>query len=176
MITPIRIISMAVLLMIQLWTPQSGNAVVFLPDDIQSLTPVPSGEKTLKVLFSIYREVKEFGKYAGDDFINREFHIDLDGRRQNSEEFVVVLIHDTDEGETMILELTYFSDKKTIYSSKYLREVKRIVCTLKQETVRIVESNFSQHELEKILPLILEGIISKKKLLEVLKKNPGPFT
>lgn len=167
---------MAALLMIQPWTPQNGTAAAFLPSDIQSLIPESSGDKILKVLFSIYREVKEFGKYAGDDFINREFHIDLDGRRQNSEEFVVVLIHDTDEGETMILELTYFSDKKTIYSSKYMREIKRIVCTVKQDTIRIVESNFSQHELDKILPLILEGIIGKKKLLEVLKKNPGPFT
>lgn len=176
MITPIRIISMAALLMIQLWIPQAGTTAAFLSADVQSPASAASEDKILKVLFSIYREVKEFGKYAGDDFINREFHIDLDGRRQNSEEFVVVLIHDTDEGETMILELTYFSDKKTIYSSKYMREIKRIVCTLKQDSIRIVESNFSQHEMDKILPLILEGIISKKKLLEVLKKNPGPFT
>ena len=170
----IRSIS-AALLVIQLWFPITGIASVPL-HTAPTQDQTAQGEETLAVLFSIFREVKEFGMYEGDIFINREFHIDVDGRRQNSEEFVVVLIHDTDEGETMILELTYFADKKTIYSPKYVHEIKRIVCSLKQESIRIVESSFSQKEKEEALPIILEGIVSKKKLLEILKKKPNSLS
>ncbi len=148
-----------------LWIPAFGG--VFFGQK----TP---DKKQLDILFSIYNEVKELGRYAGDNFINREFHIDVDGRRQNSEEFVVVLIHDTDEGETMILELTYFDDKKTIYSSKYVHEMKRIACELKEGTIRIVENSFGREEMEKSFPVILEGIVNKKKLLEVLNEKSEP--
>jgi len=170
----IRIIS-AALLVIQLWFPITGTASVPLHTALTQYQAA-QGEEILAVLFCIFREVKEFGMYDGDNFIKREFHIDVDGRRQNSEEFVVVLIHDTDEGETMILELTYFADKKTIYSSKYVHEIKRIVCSLKQDSIQIVESTFSRKEMDEILPVILEGIISKKKLLEILKKKPSSLT
>lgn len=149
-------------LVVLLWIPASGS--------MTNNQNAPD-KKNIDILFSIYNEVKELGRYSGDDFINREFHIDVDGRRQNSEEFVVVLIHDTDEGESMILELTYFDDKKTISSPKYVHEMKRIVCELKEGALRIVENSFSPKEMEKNLPVILEGIVNKKKLLEVLKKD-----
>jgi len=71
-----------------------------------------------KVLFNIYREVKEMGCRAGEDFIKREFHLDLDGKRENREEHIVVLIHNEGNGDKFILQVTFFKTRANYYFTR----------------------------------------------------------
>jgi len=69
----------------------------------------------LKVLFCIYKEVKEMGCRPGEDFIKREFNLDLDGKRENREEHILVLIHNEGNIEKFILQVTFFKTRANYY-------------------------------------------------------------
>ena len=123
--------------------------------------------KLLKVLFNIYREVKEMGCRPGEDFIKREFHLDLDGKRENREEHIVVLIHNEGNGDKFILQVTFFKTKSNYYDKRNAEDIRNITCIVNGDVIEVIKNELKEDELNKLLPKILKGIREEKKLLKL---------
>ena len=132
------------------------------------LTSEPGRKKDPnEILKEMYKEVKELGSYENDDFIKREFHVDLDGDWSNKEEHVVVLIQSVGDKEKMTLQVTYFQAKKSRFI-KYAKDTKVVKCYIKGDEVEIKKCDYNKKEIKSLLPDILQGIRYKKKLLKLI--------
>ena len=120
-------------------------------------------------LTEIHAEVKELGNYENEAFVKREFHTELDGNRENKEEHVVVLIYRVGDRERMLLQITYFASKRKGSPVKYPREIRVILCSLKEDNLEIKHCDYNEKEIESLLPDILQGIRDKKKILKLLE-------
>ena len=125
-------------------------------------------DETLK---NIYEEVLELGKREGEDFIKREFFIDLDGDEINKEEQVVVLSYDDGNRKKMIIQVTYFQPRKNNRFIKHAADNKTVLCFIVKGSPQIKSSDFEELELNTILPGILNGIRDKKKLLQLIRNK-----
>jgi hypothetical protein len=121
-------------------------------------------KKIFEVLKEIHREVKEFGKFGKEKFINREFHLDLDGNEVNSEEHVNVLIYETGDREKMAIQVTYFEPINRV--TKYAKEIRSIICFLKGEQMEIEKCDYEEKQMKSLLPDILKEIRYEKELLK----------
>lgn len=131
---------------------------------------IPKEEKSSEgLLLKIYQEVAELGYRDNEDFIKREFNIDLDGRRDNREEHVLVLSHKDGDCEKMILQLTFFNKISGSFV-RHAKEVKTITCMVEGESVEIKKFEFSKGEV-KLLPKILKGIQHEKKLFKLVQQK-----
>ncbi len=128
-------------------------------------------EEVCQLLKEIYNEILEFGKYENEDFIKREFFIDLDENQENKEEHVVVLQQKTIGKEQMIVQVTYFEPKKINRLIKYAKTTKEILCSLKKGNLTIEKCGYEIDEIHILLPRILEGIKNKKKLLKLIERQ-----
>ncbi len=126
-------------------------------------------KKSLDVLKEIYKEVKELGKYGKENFIYREFYLDLDGNEVNSEEHVNVLIYDSGGREKMVLQVTYFEPVNRII--KHAKEIRLVVCFIKGEKVDVEKCDYSEKQMKSLLPDILEEIRHEKELLKQIDRN-----
>ncbi len=124
-----------------------------------------------KILKEIYREVKELGSYPNEDFIKREFHMDLDGNDTNSEEHVVVLIYESLDGERMVLQVTYFEPEKNNRIIKNAKNIRVISSFIKGDNLEIYKNEYSEKETRPLLADILKGIRSKKELLKQIDRK-----
>ena len=122
-----------------------------------------------ELLLKIYQEVAELGYRDNEDFLKREFNFDLDGRKDNREEHILVLSHKDGNCEKMFLQLTFFNKISGSYV-RHAKEVKKIVCIVDGESVEIKEFEFSKGE-EKLLPKILKGIQHEKKLFKLVQEK-----
>lgn len=120
-------------------------------------------------LKAIHQEVKELGFREHEDFLKREFHFNLDGKWANREEHIVVLSHPERNGEKMILQVTYFGEETGSAHARYPAAVREISCLIEGDAVEIMECGFEEREARDLLPEILKGIQSEKKLLELIK-------
>lgn len=118
------------------------------------------------ILLVIHKEVLELGKRENEDFIKREFHIDLDGNSLNQEEHVVVLSQTMCDRDLMTVQVTYFQSKDNII--RYPKDVKIISCYIKDKELEIKESGYTEKECKHLLSKILEGIRVEKKLLKLI--------
>jgi hypothetical protein len=123
-----------------------------------------------EILKEMYKEVVELGPYKNEDFIKREFHIDLDGDENNSEEHVVFLIQSVGDREKMIIQVTYFEAKRTRII-KYAKDIKTISCYVKGDKIEIKKSDYSENEIKSLFPDILQGIRNKKKFLKLIDRK-----
>jgi len=123
-----------------------------------------------EILKEMYKEVVELGPYENEDFIKREFHIELDSDENNSEEHVVFLIQGAGEKEKMIIQVTYFEVKRTRII-KYAKDIKTILCHIKGDKIEIKKSDYSETEIKSLFPDILQGIRNKKKYLKLLDRK-----
>ena len=131
----------------------------------------PLAKKTPSdILKNIYLEVKELGPYENEDFLRREFHMDLDGNATNREEYVMVLSQNIDKIQKMVLQVTYFEQDKANRFVKNAKETKEIKCELIGEDFKIKSCDYEEKKLNNILSKILTGIQEKKKLLKLVKK------
>jgi hypothetical protein len=121
-------------------------------------------KKTFEILKEIHREVKEFGKFGKEEFINREFHLDLDGNEVNSEEHVNVLIYETGDREKMAIQVTYFEPINRV--TKYAKEIRSIICFFKGEQMEIEKCDYGAKQMKSLLPDILKEIRYEKELLK----------
>ncbi len=121
----------------------------------------------LKVLFSIYREVKEMGCRPGEDFIKREFNLDLDGKRENREEHILVLIHNEGNIEKFILQVTFFKTRANYYFTRNAEKISNVTCIVNGDDIEVIENELKEEELNTLLPKILKGIREEKKLLKL---------
>jgi hypothetical protein len=126
-------------------------------------------KKTFEILKEIHREVKELGKFGKEDFINREFYLDLDGNEVNSEEHVNVLIYNTGEEEKMVLQVTYFEPENRVI--KYAKEIRSIVCRIKGEKVEVEKCDYDEKQMKSLLPDILKEIRHEKELLKKIDRK-----
>ncbi|NIO49350.1 MAG: hypothetical protein GTN73_07955 [Candidatus Aminicenantes bacterium] len=132
------------------------------------LTDQPQRKKNPKeILIEMYKEVVELGPYKNEDFIKREFHMELDNDENNSEEHVVFLIQNAGEKEKMIIQVTYFEAKRTRII-KYAKDIKTILCHVKGDEVEIKKCDYSEDEVKSMFPDILQGIRNKKKFLKLI--------
>ncbi len=159
----------------------NGLIVVFVCFGFNSLI-LPSSRRNLvsglekekdasELLKEVYKEVKGFGRYENEDFIKREFHTDLDKNETNSEEHVVVLIHDTLDGEKMIVQVTTFEAKGAHRTVKYAKDIKEIVSFIKKDKIEISKSDYSEKDMKRLLPDILQTIRDKKALLKLVDRK-----
>lgn len=123
-----------------------------------------------KTAVNIRTEVEELGKYAGEDFFRREFHMDLDGDEVNSEEHVVVLCYDVLDRKEMLIQVTYFSARKGS-PVKTSKDIRQVIFIMKPDDVLLKETHFPRDELPALLEKILEGIRNKKELLKLIKRR-----
>jgi hypothetical protein len=154
--------------------PFCVGAVLFV--SLSSAVPLSSASvpdqkaaeaKVLKILKQIYDEVKELGRYPGEEFIKREFFIgneDDDDTYKN--QHVVVLIQNLDGRENIRIQVTYMEPSKEAPQVKYAREVKSILGQVVASKASIQSSDYNERELGKVLPEILSAIQSKKKLID----------
>ena len=122
---------------------------------------------TLSLLKKIYDEVKEMGPYPGESFILHEFFAGgPDDDDTNKDQHVVVLIQVVGGVEKMRIQVTYLERTKQDRTIKYAKEVKNITCLVAADRIKIQSSDYSEKEMDKLAPDILQAILNKKKLLK----------
>ena len=127
-------------------------------------------KKPTDILREMYKEVVELGPYKDEDFIKREFHMELDSDENNSEEHVVFLIQDQGEKEKMIIQITYYEAKRTRII-KYAKDIKTILCYVKGDEIEIKKCDYSENDIKSLFPDILQGIRNKKKFLKLIDRK-----
>ena len=142
--------------------------VVFLSEPLVGFS---AAKKTpSEILNNIYKEVKELGAYEDENFLRREFHMDLDGHATNKEEYVMILSQNVNEIQKMVLQVTYFEQDKKNRFVKNAKETKEIKCELIGEDFKIKSCDYEEKKVNKVLSRILTGIQEKKRLLKLVKK------
>ena len=128
----------------------------------------PDREKdALTILKKIYVEVKEMGPYPGESFILHEFFAGgPDDDDTNKDQHVVVLIQVVGGVEKMRIQVTYMERTKQDRTIKYAKEVKNISCLVAADRIKIQSSDYSEKEMSKLAPDILQAVLNKKKLLK----------
>ncbi len=126
-------------------------------------------KRPVELLWEIYEEVAGLKRFANDNFIKGEFHINLDGNMENKEEHIVVLNHFALGQEKMLLQVTYFESRRKNSPVKYAKFIREIECCILEERVEIERSDYSEVEIRSVLPEILEGIRCKKKFLDLIR-------
>ena len=133
-------------------------------------SPPQRKKKPCEILKEMYKEVVELGARKNEDFIKREFHMDLDKDENNSEEHVVFLIQKAGNKEKMTIQVTYFEAKRTRII-KYAKEIKTILCHIKGDKVEIKKCDYSENDIKSLFPDILQGIRNKKKFLKLIDRK-----
>ncbi len=124
--------------------------------------------KHLKILKQIYDEVKELGRYPGEDFIRREFFIgNEDDDDTNKNQHVAVLIQTIDGQEKMSIQVTAMEPSKENPQVKYATSSKSILCRVGKDALTIQTSDYDEPELERLASEILRAVLAKKKLLKL---------
>ena len=80
----------------------------------------------------------------------------------------MVLIYRVGDRERMLLQITYFASKRKGSPVKYPREIRVILCSLKEDNLEIKHCDYTEKEIESLLPDILQGIRKKKEILKLL--------
>jgi hypothetical protein len=122
------------------------------------------------ILWEIYKEVEVLGHVENESFAKGEFHVNLDGNEDNKEEYVLVLNHHAAGKEKMLLQITYFESRRKNSPVKYAKCVREIECCVFGGRVEIERCDYSDSEINSLLPDILEGIRDEKKILELIKQ------
>ena len=126
-------------------------------------------QKPEGILLEIYHEVRELGYRDQEDFIKREFHLNLDGIWSNREEHVLILSHKEGNGERMVLQVTYFGEAANKHFVRYPVSMREIMCHIEGDALQIRECGYDEFETRTLLPEILKGIRSEKELLRTLR-------
>ena len=122
-----------------------------------------------KFLREIYDEVQGLGRHGNDNFIKREFHLNLDDNTNNKEEQVVVLNHCYSGRETMLLQVTYFETRRKNTPVKYAKMIREIECHVLDKGIEIQRCDYDRTEIQTLLPNILQCIRETKKFLGLIR-------
>ncbi len=124
-----------------------------------------------KFLKEIHDEVVEIGIKIEDNFVKREFWMELDGNEGNKEEHVVVMRHDDGHDLRMTVQVTYYMPDKGLHWVRFAHITKSILCYIRENGFEISRSDYSDAEMTRLFPEILKGIRSKKEILKLIKKE-----
>jgi len=119
-----------------------------------------------KVLKEIYREVKELGKFPGDDFIKREFFVGPGEDDTYKDIHILVLIQNIDEKERITIQVTYLQPSENNPIIKYAKNMRSVSCLIGGDRIDIIKSDYDEKECKTMLPEVLRAIRDKKKLLK----------
>jgi hypothetical protein len=136
------------------------------------LAALPSPQKAKDVpafLREIEKAVREIGGYPGEDFVRREFFLGVGDDDTYKTHYVGILIKDDAESSRMTIQVTLLEPSRDDPRVKYARDIKTIVCRFQAAGAEILRSDYSQVELETLLPDVLRAVVDKKNLL---KKEP----
>jgi len=122
-------------------------------------------------LRAIYDEVQDLGRYGNDNFIKREFHLNLDGNQSNKEEHVVVLNHCHSGRKMMLVQVTYFESRRKNSPVKYAKMIREIECCILDKGIDIQRCDYDKTEIRSLLPSILQGIRENKKYLRHVRQG-----
>ena len=123
------------------------------------------------MLKEIHDEVVEIGVQIEDNFVKREFWMELDGNEGNKEEHVVVMRHDDGHDLKMTVQVTYYMPDKGFHWVRFAHDTKSVLCWIRDDSFEIYRSDYSSEEMVKLLPEILKGIRNKKEILKLIKKE-----
>ncbi len=138
------------------------------PTGVDCAEKMATPAKHLKILKQIYDEVKELGRYPGEDFIRREFFIgNEDDDDTNKNQHVAVLIQTIEGQEKMRIQVTAMEPSKENPQVKYATLSKSMLCQVGANIVAIETSDYDKHELERLAAEILRAVLAKKKLLRL---------
>ncbi|HSA95659.1 MAG TPA: hypothetical protein VLJ16_06400 [Acidobacteriota bacterium] len=123
------------------------------------------------LLREIRDEVATLPKYPGEDFARGEFFLGEGDDDTNKTHAVGILVKDGDAAGTrrMTIVVSRLEPARDDPRVKFTRDSKTIVGAFAADRVEIVRSDYSEAELEKLLPVILKAVTDKKALL---KKGP----
>jgi hypothetical protein len=141
--------------------------------DLNDMYRVKNEEKIRdpkKIIMEIYNEVEEMGQREGEDFLKREFHFDLDGRKENREEHVLIFSYFSKSQQIFSIQITYYEDEGSKNYQGMAIDIKDIDCLITDGAVEIKESSYSKEEMKTLLPQILQGIKKEKELLKMIRK------
>ena len=124
-----------------------------------------------EILKEIYDEVVELGGYEDEDFLRRDFFMDLEDEDRSKAEHVLVLIRKEGEKEIMLLQVTYLESRRKESIIKFATGTKKISSFIKGNKIEIEETNYDEDEIKFLLPKILENIRLKKEYLKLIKKK-----
>ena len=149
---------------------------LFIPhvESASSIDLIKAQEKEKKpkeILKEIYDEVVELGGYEDEDFLRRDFLMDLEDEDRSKAEHVVVLIHKEGKKEIMLLQVTYLESRRKESIIKFATGTKKISCCIRGNKIEIEETNYDEDEIKSLLPKILENIRLKKEYLKLIKKK-----
>lgn len=122
-----------------------------------------------QILMEIYNEIIRPKTFNEENYIKKEFFIELDSNTANKEEHVVVLNNWQGDYKKMLIQITYFKPKRENSIIKLAKKTKRITCFLRGGEINIAECDYTEKEMVHLLSKILDGIRSKKKLLQLIK-------
>ena len=140
------------------------------PTGVDGAEKMAARPKHLEILKQIHDEVKELGRYPGEDFIRREFFIgNEDDDDTNKNQHVAVLIQTIDGLEKMRIQVTTMEPSQENPQVKYATSSKSISCQVGANVVAIQNSDYAEPELEKLAAEILRAVLAKKKLLKLTR-------
>ncbi|MBD3415211.1 MAG: hypothetical protein GF421_12385 [Candidatus Aminicenantes bacterium] len=157
---------MKILILVMTLFLGSGNFLGMTSLEKEKQTDSPE-----KIIIQIYHEIKDMGPREGEDFIKREFHFDLDGRKQNREEHILVFSYVSRNQQIFSIQITYYEDENSKDYQGRALEIKDINCLITDETAEIKESSYSQEEIKSLLPQVLKGIQRERELLSLIRKS-----
>jgi len=138
---------------------------------INLVTVQKEARKPEEILKEIYDEVVELGGYEEEDFVRRDFFMDLEDEDRSKAEHVVVLIRKEGKKEIMLLQVTYLESRRKESTIKFATSTKQISSFIKGNKIEIEETNYDEDEVKSLLPKILENIKLKKEYLKLIKKK-----
>lgn len=137
-----------------------------LPDSISYAGISGKKKDSSKILREIYREVKELGRFPGDDFIKREFFVGEGDDDTYKDTHVLILIQNIDDKERITIQVTYLQHSENNPTIKYAKNVRSISYIFWGNKIDVIKSDYDEKECKKFLPKILHAIRGKKKLLK----------
>lgn len=137
--------------------------------DRHTIKDKKKNEEPEEIIIKIYDEVKEMGLRDGEDFLKREFHFDLDGRRENREEHILVFSYFSHETQLFSIQITYYQDMNEKDFKGRAKEIRDIDCMIKDHAAEINECGYDQKEVKGLLLQILEGIKREKEILKLVR-------
>jgi predicted ribonuclease YlaK len=124
-----------------------------------------------EILKEIYDEVVAIGGYEDEDFLRRDFFMDLEDEDRSKAEHVVVLIRKEGEREIMLLQVTHLESRRKESIIKFATATKKISTRIKGKTIEIEKTDYNEDEIKFLLPKILENIRLKKEYLKLIKQK-----
>ena len=124
--------------------------------------------KSLRILKSVYAEVKDMGFRPGETFIQREFFIGApDDDDTNKDVSVIVFIQTVDGTEHMTIQVTYLERTKENPKIKLAKETRSIKLAVDNGGLRLERSDYDERDLARLAEDILKAVQDKKRLLKI---------